>query len=315
MVYKKVTRREAGFLLINLNKMIETIEKLGQSLFETIKKRTTVSARLDRLGFIGMINRTNTGALTTAIGRAPTEKSVTRHIQPIKAIARKLAQEQAGIKPSTQLDFLREEIQIGEGVQLVKETIGPNLNNPAEWMDGLSLLLEAGVPAEKLFFIPTVRDPIDTFSSWTRMWKWDFENFPFEAFNLSFEKTLKTVKRAEALRILVVPYVHEFLRDFGARQTLSRMMQVCGLPFASSMVEWGNDEDPYWQGRVVKYDMPPNEFIQGSLNKKRGGRGGLVWQPTLTWSADQRAFIQEKIKPALDSYRFLTKSSKRQLGF
>lgn len=291
-------------------------EKLHQALFENIKNRTTVSPNLEKLGFIGMVNRTNTGALTTTIGRAPTEKPVVRHIQPIKAIARKLAQEQEGIKPSTQLEFLREHIHIGQGVQLVKETIGPNLENPAEWMDGLFLLLEAGVPVEKFFFIPTVRDPIDTLSSWMRMWDWNLESFPFEAFNLSFNKTLETIQKAESLEILVVPYVHEFLRDFGSKETLARMMSICGLPFESSMVNWDKNEDTYWQGKIVKYDVPPNEFINGVLSKKHGGRGGLIWLPSAPMlSQEQEVFVREKIKPAFEIYDFLIKSSKKQLGF
>ncbi|OGK66990.1 hypothetical protein A2313_01515 [Candidatus Roizmanbacteria bacterium RIFOXYB2_FULL_41_10] len=305
--------------------MIETIdtkrtakkasfEKLHQSLSETILKRITVSTHLDKLGFIGMINRTNTGALTTTIGKAPTEKPVVRHIQPIKAIARKLAQEREGIKPSTQLEFLRETVHIGEGVQLIKETIGPDLKNPAEWMDGLSLLLEAGVPVEKIFFIPTVRDPIDTLSSWMRMWKWDLENFPFKAFNLSFNKTLEAVQKAESLGILVVPYVHEFLRDFGSKKILARLMLACDLPFTLSMVEWDKNEDAYWQGQIVKYDVPPTEFIHGVLSKKHGGRGGLIWlPPEIILSNEQEIFVREKIKPAFEIYDFLTKFSKKQL--
>lgn len=297
---------------------IVSFEQLRQDLFKSILKNTTISPNLDKLGFIGMINRTNTGALTTAIGRAPTERPVTRHIQPIKAIARRLVQEQVGIAPSTKLTYLKDSLHIRKGIQLVKETIGPNPNNPAEWMEGLPLLLEAGVPVEKIFFIPTVRDPLDTMLSWMRMWNWDIDNFPFTAFNASFDKTLQTIQASESLGMLVVPYVHEFLRDFGAKQTLERIMAQCGLLFNISIIKWDSEEDAYWQGQIVKYDLPPDEFIEGSLSKKHGGRGGLIWQeikPRFILSEEQKDFVLKRIRTAIEVYNFIINFSRQQLGF
>lgn len=147
-----------------------------------IGNRISVSPKLTKFGFIGLMNRTNTGAFTTAVGRAPTEEPIVRHIQPVKAIARGLMTN-IGIKSSTPLQFLKDTIEIGKGIHIVKETIGPNAENPAEWMDALNMFLEKGVPPEKTFFFPTFRDLFDVAASWKRMWKWEWEDFPFDSLN------------------------------------------------------------------------------------------------------------------------------------
>ena len=289
-------KRQAEITWISLHNWLHSI----------LRDRITVSPELEKLGFIGGINRTNTGALTTAIGRAPTEQPITRHIQPIKAIARRLVLEQLELAPSTPLTFLKNELELGSGVQLVKETIGPDVNNPGEWMESMQLLLEAGVPPEKMFFIPTFRDPLDVVASWKRMWGWEISSFPFESFNFSFQKVEQMVQEAKERNILVTPYIHEFLRDFGSAKTLARILNIVGLPFNENIINWGDDDDPYWQGNIVKYDVPPNAWIQGSLSPKHGGRGGLEWKPIKSehkLTLAEEIIVKQKIKTALDVYK------------
>lgn len=281
-----------------------------------LKQRITVSKKLEKLIFVGVINRTNTGALTTAIGRAPTRKPITRHIQPVKAIARRLVSEQTGIAPSTPLTFLKDRLEIGPGIQMVKETIGPNFENPAEWAQTMQLLLDAGVDPKKMVFIPTFRDPIDVFMSWKRMWNWDLNNFPYDSFNYSFKQSLEMIRFAKSKGITVVPYIHEFLRDYGSEKTLKKMSSKAGLPFNKSMVQWSDEDDVYWQGNIVKYDVPPNDWIQGSLSVKKGGRGGLIWRPVpqeRKLSKKEERFVKKKIKAAEAAYREAISLAKKTL--
>ena len=285
-------------------------------LNKELKQRITISKKLKKLIFIGVINRTNTGALTTAIGRAPTKGPITRHIQPIKAIARRLVSEQSGIDSSTPLTYLKDELEIGPGVQMVKETIGPNFENPAEWTETMQLLLDAGVDPKKMVFIPTFRDPMDVFLSWKRMWKWDLKNFPYDSFNYSFKKSLEMIAFAKSKGITVVPYIHESLREKGAEETLTKLTSKVGLPFDKSMVEWSDEDDVYWQGNIVKYDVPPNDWIKGSLSVKKGGRGGLIWRPVpqdRKLSKKDERFVLKRIKEANDVYKKAVALAKKTL--
>jgi hypothetical protein len=291
--------------------------ELHQWLSAEVLSKISISPDLQKLGFIGLINRTNTGGLTTALGRVPIEKQVVRHIQPVKAISRRLIQEKTGLSPSTPLAFLKNEIDIGAGVQLVKETIGPDSANPAEWLDSFALLLEAGVPPEKMFFVPTFRQPLETAISWMRMWNWSPAEFPIEAFNESFAKVWRTMNQAQILGVKTVPYVHEFLRDFGAEQTLSKMLKQLDLPMSQSVIDWSGETDPYWQGQIVKYDQPPDAWIKGSLSKKHGGRGGLIWKPTNPADRPSQAEAQwllDQLQPAQAIYQQASLLSKQQLG-
>jgi hypothetical protein len=306
----------------NNKEITKTVEKnelpvaMPKWLDHELRERIKVSNKLEKIIFVGVINRTNTGALATAIGRAPTEIPVTRHIQPIKAIARKLVSEKSDIAPSTPLTFLKDRLEIGPGIQVVKETIGPNFENPAEWMETMLLLLEAGVDPKKMVFIPTFRDPMEVFLSWKRMWKWNLNNFPYDSFNFSFKKTLEMIGFAQSNGITVVPYIHEFLREEGSEKTLQKIVSKAGLPFDRSMVEWSDEDDAYWQGNIVKYDIPPDDWIQGSLSVKKGGRGGLIWRPVPQESElsemDQK-IVLSKIREASVVYNQVVSLAKKLL--
>lgn len=301
--------KEVGFL----------VQQDAKLLTEEIKKRIRVDSNITKLVFIGVTNRTNTGALATGIGRAPTIPPITRHIQPVKAIARQIMSER-GINPSTPLKFLRDKIKLAPGINLVKETIGPNAGNAAEWLDGLNLFINKGVPTEKICFIPTFRDPLDTISSWKRMWKWEWKDFPFESFNHSFETTTQLIKRCGDLGIITVPYIHEFLNDFSPEIVMKRILGIIGLPFSKQVVNWNeqnsvNDADPYFDGNIIKYDLPPNDWIQGSLSVTHGGRGGLHWEPPLNaLTQEELDLIIPKIRRSIEIYMKIFEESRKQLG-
>jgi hypothetical protein len=274
-------------------------------LRDEVERRIEVSDELEQLIIIGIINRSGTGSLVTAMGRAPTSEPVVRHIQPTKAIARRLMMEQRGVQPSTPLEFLEQEVKIGPGVQAVKETVGHNLMNPAEWVPDINLFLNRGVPPEKCVFVPTFREPFDMASSWKRMWGWEWEDFPYESFNVSHSITLDWMGRAKEKGIKVVPYVHEFIKKEQREQFVVAMFDKIGLPFSKDVIDWKDNGDPYWEGQIVKYDIPPAPWIEGVLSRKRGGRGGLVWKPVSPehcLTPNERVFVGERIGPAIEIY-------------
>ncbi len=283
----------------------EVFEKTRSELENELKRRTKVSPLVEKVIFVGLTNRTNTGALATTLGRSPIERGITRHIQPFKAIARNIMTSQ-GVDTVTPLKFFKDEIELDAGVHLIKETIGPDRNNPAEWIDALKILENSGLSLSMLSFIPTFRDPLDTIASWRRMWKWSIEDFPFDVFNKSLRFVSDKIAILRSMGVPVVPYVHEFVRDFGAEVVVKRICSKLDIPFSQHMIEWDNGVDPYFSGNLIKYDQPPDQWIQGALSRDKGGRGGLVWKPVSDeWQLTKRekTFISAQIGPALEIHQ------------
>lgn len=269
------------------------IELQTSWLEEELKKRISIQ-QPNKVIFVGIISRSNTGALSTVLGRAPIEDGITRHIQPIKAIARRLMKEHFGLDSSTPLEYFKDFLEIDKGVHLVKETIGPNRDNPSEWLNGFHLLLAAGLDPHKSILVPTFREPLDTAISWMKSWKLDLNKFPFTSFNESYIRNINLWNDANRMGITVVPYIHEFLRDIDSNKVVSAMCNQIKLPFSERMVAWGN-EDAYWSGRTIKYDAPPDDWIRGSLGSTHGGKGGFVWEPIISdLTLTEIEFIKEK---------------------
>lgn len=312
--------------------MKDRLDMDKQDMFEVTKswiesellKRTSISPEMTGIIFVGLINRTNTGALSTALGRSPSKPPITRHIQPFKAIARQLM-ESKGIQASTPLTFLKDTINLQPEINLIKETIGPNLKNPAEWVDAINILLTKNINPKQITFIPTFRNPIDTVASWKFMWGWDWENFPFESFNKSHEFVNNKISFAWKTGIKVVPYIHEFLRDFDRFDLIERICKTINIPFSPNMVQWENNKsnnvdnkkDPYFDGNMIKYDQPPERWIRGVLNVKNGGRGGLLWKPIgfkLELTEDEISFVKSRIKPAIEIHNKYVNLAKKILN-
>lgn len=247
--------------------------------------------------------RTGTGAVATTIGRADDVAAV--HIQPIKAIGRKFLIDREGIMPMTELSFegVHSDLTLNPGrhTEVIKETFGPDINNPAEFLDPVSFFLEKDLPAKNMTIVPMSRDPLEIVISWKIMWKIDdLQNFPFDGFNESFRLNLTSVREAQQNNIKVVPYIHELLRDLGAEHLMGKMFKLFGFDnFGKQIIEWG-DEDAYWT-KNVKYDIPPKRWIAGALGKKSGGRGGLFWEPIQqVLSPEEIEFVKQKIAPSIE---------------
>ena len=304
----------------NMNELSE-FDETKSWLENELLKRITVSPELTRVIFVGLTNRTNTGALATTIGRSPTEPRITRHIQPFKAIARQIM-ESKGVTSSTPLTFLKSTIELTPGINLIKETIGPNIENPAEWINSMDLLLSNGISPNQLTFIPTFRDLFDTIASWRFMWNWSLENFPYDSFNKSLEEVDNKIRFSIKSGIKVIPYVHEFLRDHKATKVIQRMCQLAEIPFNTSMVKWeetasNGQEDPYFAGSLIKYDQPPDRWIRGALSTSHGGRGELVWKPLKTGlklTKDDQKFVLPKIQSSILIHKKLTTFARDSLG-
>lgn len=307
----------------NMKSETQRFEETKTWLENELSQKVTISDDLTKVIFIGLTNRTNTGGLATAIGRSPTDPPITRHIQPFKAIARQIM-ESKGVSASTPLTFFKDNIELLPGVNIIKETIGPSNDNPAEWIDSMKILLSKGVQPDQLVFIPTFRDLFDTIASWKFMWKWDLNNFPFECFNKSLEFVSEKIRFSKNTGITIVPYIHEFLRDFGSRKVIKKMCKLIDIPFDDSMIIWEdegsnlNDKvDPYFSGNLVKYDQPPDRWVRGVLGTVHGGRGELVWKPLkegIKLTDEEKAFVTPRILPAIEIHKKYVTEAKKILG-
>lgn len=300
----------------DMSRLIE-FDQTKTWLEKELSMRVNVSPDLSKVIFIGLTNRTNTGALATAIGKSPTTPPITRHIQPFKAIARQIM-ESKGVRASTPLTFFKSEIELVAGVNLIKETIGPGEDNPAEWIDSMNILLSSGVKPNQIVFIPTFRDLFDTIASWKFMWNWNLDNFPFSSLNKSLEIVSEKIELSKKLGIKIVPYVHEFIRDYKATNIIRNMSTLIGIPYDDRMVNWEvskskGEEDPYFAGSLIKYDQPPDRWIRGVLGSSHGGRGQLVWKPLkdgIKLTREEQEFVFPKIQPAIIIQRKCTELAK-----
>jgi hypothetical protein len=187
----------------------------------------------------------------------------------------------------------------------------------------MKILLSRGIPTNRITFIPTFRDPLDTLASWKFMWNWDWDNFPFKSFNKSFQTVAGKIESSINLGINVVPYVHEFIRDFDCFTVIKRMCKLAKIPFSPKMVQWEESyntdgkSDPYFDGNIVKYDQPPDRWIRGVLSPEHGGRGGLIWKPIspkLELSNEEICFVTKQIQPALEIHEHYVSVAKKLLG-
>lgn len=270
---------------------------------EKVQSLIEIGDDFEQLIVVGFTNRTGTGSLATSLGRAD---GVTRHIQPFKALARK-EEQLLGHDPSTPLQFegsgICTSVRLdGNPIQLIKETIGPDVDKPSEWLDTFQILENVGIKPEQLSFIPTFRNPIDAALSWLNMWEFNLQEFPFDSFNFSHQFVLGKMNELAQKGVKIAPYIHEDVKDFGADKVISCISNKVGLTFNTDMTRWG-DRDAYWEGDIRKYDIPPDEWINGSNGTSSGGRGALVWRPVKTnLSQDEINFIISQINPSIEIF-------------
>jgi hypothetical protein len=299
----------------DIQNQVHNKELLEQQLWKKVLNRVVLPEdNFPTLVLILGPCRTATGALATTIGRAKPVKQV--HIQALKAFGRKFVQAATGSELSTPLKFLKSQLVVSAGshFEVEKETFGPDPTNPAEFINPLEIFLQKGYPSEKIIVVPTFREPLETASSWRRMWKWHLDSFPFGGFNRSFAVTNDIATRARNLNIRVMPYVHELSRDFGEAQVIGRMFKQMELAFEPSIVSWG-DEDAYWT-KAVKYDQPPKKWIEGSLGRASGGRGGFVWKSLNShFTPIEEDAVLFQTKDSQQIYEAALKLARETLGF
>jgi hypothetical protein len=249
--------------------------------------------------------RTATGALATALNRS--ERVRATHIQPYKTGRRNLYQ---SLLTGSEIKYERLDLYLAAGphIEIIKETIGPRTQ--AEFFDPLIPLLDKGYPSEKLIFMPTSRDPLATFTSTVRMWDRDYVSI--ENLNRSYHLTAQTIETAKTYGIPVVPYVHELLRDYPPTQVMAGLTARLGIPYQDCLIYW--DDDPAYENTIT-YEIPPRQFISGSISKSQGGRGGLLWKPCpQSLPPGEQERLRVNLSPSFEIYRRLHDQSREMIA-
>ena len=191
---------------------------------------------------------------TTALTNIFVQASIPSHMQPIKSARRAI---EIGGKIIPWIIDGSE----GKGDFVVcKETLGPE--TPAEFFNPIQILLEAGYPKEKLILIPIVRDPVQAYASWIRMWG----EVDLEKFKLAYQLTSITKTTAKINGIKTIPYVHEVIQDNQADIVISQLFKRLGLVTSSDVIHnWGALRQN--GNNASFYDDPPEKFIDGIKNR------------------------------------------------
>jgi hypothetical protein len=280
--------------------------QMYQAVLEHIKLPDVNDHELPQIIIVAGPCRTGTGALATALNRSEIVRVA--HIQPHKTVRRNTY---SLILTDQEINYKRLTLNIepGNHVEVIKETLGPKTS--AEFFNLLLPLLRAGYPSEKLIFVPTFRDPLETFDSTVRMWGLNY--ITPDSINQSFVWTMQVMEMAKEVGIPVVPYVLELLRDYQPGAVMEALFPMVGVPYQEELVKWG-ENDAY--EKTITYEIPPLKFIEGSVNLKRGGRGGLVWKPLqMVLAPEEQREIQPQLSPAYAIYEEVFTEAKMVLGW
>ena len=167
------------------------------------------------------------------------------------------------------------EIPAGE-VVLLKETLGPFTLAEATY-DPAAILLEAGLPPDKLHIIFLLRDPSQTWLSWQSWWN---ERTDMDLFSRSYE-TFEEIKRSsDWLKIASTRFHYDVFLHHSPQEVfrmLFRRLRVeCSSPASGG---WRN-ELPYGEhGSNIVHPEEPVEFVTPRIHDEVIASGSFKHMP------------------------------------
>lgn len=150
---------------------------------------------------------------------------------------------------------------------VMKDTLGPKY--PEELFNPIEMLLEAGVPKEKISVILTLRNPFNCFGSLTKF----VPEMDPEYFTSMQEHILRLYETYNQLGIKVVPFSYDlFGHPIGEKEVLQKLMKQIGfsLPEEISLsfnteqlrgkMVWGEAENPTYYEQVIAPTLNKDYF-------------------------------------------------------
>ncbi|WP_207680518.1 hypothetical protein [Desulfonema magnum] len=127
------------------------------------------------------------------------------------------------------------------GIIYLKETLGPYWEEEA-CFNPLNVLLEAGLPPEKLQVLIIGRAPLRTWASWYSWWP---TLRTLEKFILAYKTTEMIRQQAARQGIPTTILVYETLRDHGAETVIKKLFNRLEVPFSHFAVQGWRELPPF----------------------------------------------------------------------
>lgn len=118
---------------------------------------------------------------------------------------------------------------------LIKETLGPYTQLEAEF-NPFQIFKTIGYPLEKLQVMLVYREPLQTWSSWYKVWG---EKTRFDIFVAAYRQIETIRQQVVEAGLPVVQFVYEAVRDFGPESAIRDIFAQLKLPYISqAIMDW-----------------------------------------------------------------------------
>lgn len=144
----------------------------------------------------------------------------------------------------------------------MKDTLGPLAEE--ELFDPVSMLLQRGIPPEKIIFIPTLRKPIKVYAS--------LQNFVTDGMDINYFERMQSYllslyERYLSEGLTVIPFAYELIQEIGAENAIRALIRAInnkkGLNlnenFALSFNREALGVNANW------YPLPPTERVNSKM--------------------------------------------------
>ncbi|MGH7196690.1 MAG: hypothetical protein ACREGJ_02910 [Candidatus Saccharimonadales bacterium] len=145
---------------------------------------------------------------------------------------------------------------------------------PAQNHDPIEMLLRAGVPAEKITWLAILRDPVQTFASWTK-------HMPGSSVQDFYDAQVYTVDfyhKYKKMGVNIIPFAYDVLQE-GEDRVLKLLLERAGLSLGeldlhfdveeiNKKMAYGQAEDIDYFNMSIRPTLQRGHFVYSSDNNK-----------------------------------------------
>lgn len=222
---------------------------------------------------------------TTAQAKVFRAAGILAHHQPLKSVLRCLLQGQDETYTLPEVPRL-----------LLRETLGPYTLAESSF-DPLAILLEAGVPREKVQVILMVREPLSTLTSWMEYFSSRRAGQILVRNCIEAYRNIQRIQQ-EALSdgLVALHYVYEALRDADPASVSQALFSRLGIPLVYRELDWhtlapfaSTDEHATLPGEPAVYTLPGIQTVR----HQEAEASGLVYTARAATAIDQAITFQD----------------------
>jgi len=224
---------------------------------------------------------------TTAQAKVFRAAGILAHHQPLKSVLRCLLQGQEGSYSIPRVSQL-----------VIRETLGPYTLTEASF-DPLSLLLQAGVPPERVRVIVMAREPLSTLTSWKETFGARRDGEILLRTCIEAYRSIQHIgERALSAGSAVLHYTYEALRDADAASLSETLFARLGLHLVYRELDWNTlapfastDAHPSLPEEPAFYLLPGIQTIR----QREAEASGLAYTAKSAAAIDQALTWQDVV--------------------